>query len=239
MTRRKSIVDTHFDTILLDFDGVIADTEAVFAQFDCDLLNNVLRKAGKEPDLTVAYVRTLAGMSSGEKLGYIADKKGFPADPYKTGFIHHRDKMRRDLFKNNETAPSPGLIPLLEHYRGRYALATNKTRDKIENDLSCMGLASRFKDRIFCYEKGLQKKPQPDILLHAAQETGMIPAATVYIGDNANDMAAAKSAGMIAAGFVCPSFALIDVGERTGRLKSAGADIVINELTALIPPFGP
>jgi beta-phosphoglucomutase-like phosphatase (HAD superfamily) len=40
-----------FKYAIFDFDGVIADTETVFARFDCALLNDVLVKAGLEPSL--------------------------------------------------------------------------------------------------------------------------------------------------------------------------------------------
>lgn len=239
MTHLKSLVNTHFDTILLDFDGVIADTESVFARFDCDLLNNVLMQNGYDPELTPEYVRSFAGMSGEEKLYAIAAKYNFDPRPYEMGFIYHRDQLRPDLFVTHEAKTSPGLAPLLDHYQGRYALATNKTRDKVENDLRCMGLAHLFKEKLFCHEQGLKKKPEPDILLHAAEQTGMVPATTVYVGDNTIDISAGKAAGMIAVGFVCDEFELIDTEDRTERLKAAGSVAILQDLADLIPPFAP
>lgn len=237
MILHGNIKDRAFDAILFDFDGVIADTEAVFAQFDCDLLNEVLQQAGKEPHLTPPYMRCFAGMSSEEKLEKIAQDDNFSATHYKEAYIRHRNSLRPALFKDNTVPPSPGLIELLGHYQDRYALATNKTRDKIEGDISSMALSDYFGGRIFCYEKGLKKKPAPDILLHAASSLAIKPELTVYVGDNEDDMIAAKAAGMIAAGFVCPSFEFIEPDKRARALMKAGADFIVDDLSDLSPPF--
>lgn len=237
MILHGNIKDRYFDSILLDFDGVVADTEAVFAEFDCHLLNNVLRQAGKTPDLTPPYMRNFAGMSSEEKLEKIAKENDFPAAAYNKEYIKHRNSLRPALFKENKVSPSPGLMDLLQYYKERYALATNKTRDKIEGDIASMALSGYFDKKIFCYEKELRKKPEADILLHAASSLGMAPETTVYIGDNEDDMKAAKAAGMIAAGFVCPSFDLIEPEQRTPHLVKAGADLILDDLSDLIPPF--
>ena len=69
-------------------------------------------------------------------------------------------------------------------------------------------------------------KPEPDLLLAAAEQTGMDPATTWYIGDSRWDMMAATAAGMV------------PIGVATGAtdeptLRAAGAQLTFPDLDSL------
>lgn len=66
-------------------------------------------------------------------------------------------------------------------------------------------------------------KPSPACLIVALQKTGKPPSKTVYVGDQATDILAAKSAGVLAVG------AIWDVNASEDDLRSAGADIIAKE----------
>jgi len=66
-------------------------------------------------------------------------------------------------------------------------------------------------------------KPSPACLIVALQKIGKPPSKTAYVGDQATDILAAKSAGILAVGAIWDSNASED------NLRSAGADIIAKE----------
>ena len=66
-------------------------------------------------------------------------------------------------------------------------------------------------------------KPSPTCLIVALQKAGKPPSKAVYVGDQATDILAAKSAGVLAVG------AIWDVNASEDDLKSAGADVIAKE----------
>lgn len=211
----------------MDFDGVIADTESIFARFDCDLINETLGTS-----LTASAVRNFAGMGGDEKLRTVAEDHGLNSSDYIDSFLKRRRALRKTLFKDSPPEHPAGLMAFLDRYKNHYALATNKERHKIEVDLECMALTKYFADCLFCFEGNLQKKPAPDILLAAMTAQNMDPATTIYIGDNTIDMQAALKAGITPIGFVFG--ALLDVEDRKKRLIDAGAQLVVSDLECFL-----
>jgi beta-phosphoglucomutase-like phosphatase (HAD superfamily) len=70
-------------------------------------------------------------------------------------------------------------------------------------------------------------KPEPDLLLHAADRLGVEPAACWYVGDSTWDMLSAVAAGMIAIGVTAGS--AVDAA----TLAGAGAAAVVGSLDEL------
>ncbi len=223
-----------FKNVLFDFDGTLADTETVFADFDCALLNEILEQADKAPTLDPAYIRTLAGNSGEKKLAIIAKQQDFDPAPYEHAFIEKRTSLRKTLFRDRPVPYAVGLFDFLDAHKGHYAMATNKKPGKIYGDLELMTeLAERFQNLVFCLQDGMERKPAPDILLHAADAMGFCPESTAYIGDNVLDMKAAVNAGMIPVGFIIEQH-----GYQSARIENlidAGARLIINDMNDLTP----
>lgn len=74
-----------------------------------------------------------------------------------------------------------------------------------------------------------QRKPDPAPLLHAAGELGCTPSQTLMVGDSANDVRAARSAGMPV---VCVTYGY----NRGDDVATLGADAVITEFADLLRP---
>lgn len=220
---------THF---IFDFDGVVADTENVFSSFDCTLLNEVLQKAGIEPSLTSEDVRKMAGNDDIGKLTIIGTKFNFDVEPYKDDFIEKRTILRKTLFRDHPAPLGENLHAFLKQLNGRYALATNKTAQKLFHDLELMELDKLFETIVTC-DPPLQKKPAPDLLLEATRRLNASPETCAYIGDNTIDMIAAKNAGMFPIGFIIEG--LDGHQARAQSLKEAGAKIIIDDFNTLIP----
>lgn len=211
---------------IFDFDGVVADTETVFADFDRKLLNEVLKSANTNHELTFADVRAMAGNSAEEKLSLTGKKFGIDLKAHENAFIEKRTPARKTLFRDNKVPLGKNLKEFLTLQKNKYALATNKLSDKLLPDMELMEIVSLFPIIITC-EPPLKPKPAPDILLKAASELNASPEECAYVGDNQLDMQAAKAAGMMAIGF------LIDDQNRTTQLQEAGADIVIDDFMNL------
>lgn len=192
------------DAVIFDFDGVLADTEDIFARYDGELLHNALRRAGCDETLPLSYIRSLAGHPPQTKLEMVFAHLGLPdAGAHIEAFIAERDQTRGNLFKTNPPKLAIGLREFLAAYKGRYALATNKDSEKARIDLADFGLRDDFPDELmFCRSSTLRKKPAPDILLAALDYLGADAARTAYIGDNDIDMLAAKNAGLVPVGFI-------------------------------------
>lgn len=71
-------------------------------------------------------------------------------------------------------------------------------------------------------------KPEPDLLLVAAQDLGVTPAGCVYIGDSKSDVLAAKAAGMM-------SIAVPSGGRPRSDYEQAGADVIVDSLLESMP----
>lgn len=219
-----------FTHILLDFDGVVVDTETVFAEFDCRLLNETLMLAGLPADLTIADVRPMAGLKEWDKLTVTGHMKGFDPAPLMEGFLARRAAVRPFLFRDHPAQRGAGLAAFMEKHRGRSALVTNKDAGKLETDLSLMGLEDMF-DVIVTADPPLRPKPAPDTLLRALSLLNAAPERAAYVGDNALDMEAAKAAGMTGLGFVIEGIARAPA--RAEALRQAGAFSVLDDLSVL------
>lgn len=211
---------------ILDFDGVVADTESVFAQFDCDLLNTALKNVGKSEQLTPQQVRKLAGMAGEHKLIHISKLYDFDIDAVKTGFLEARKQGRPDLFKQKKISLGKNLLSFLKENHSHIALATNKRQYKLEMDAAALNLESLF-DIIVTCDEPLKPKPEPDILLKAAKQLGAEPQDCLYIGDNTNDMVAAKAAGMLPIGFIITG--IENNKPQETALRDSGAQFVYDD----------
>lgn len=218
-------------SFILDFDGVVADTETVFAAFDCDNLNAVLEQAGHAPDLTPADARKLAGMSDIRKLEAIAQRYGFAAADYQAAYVAARTQARASLFLTHKVTRGKGLEAFLKAHPGAYALATGKRAAKLLPDLKTMGLEDLFPHIVTC-DPPLREKPAPDVILKALEMLDAAPDTSAYIGDNVIDMQAAKAAGVTAIGFVIEGLAGHEV--RVAEMKNAGAMLVTDDFADLM-----
>ncbi|MDB2682964.1 HAD family hydrolase [Alphaproteobacteria bacterium] len=216
--------------VILDFDGVIADTENVFASFDRDLMNAYLERGGVEARVEYDEMRALAGNPGEDKFDIIAGRYGVDLSAHRDAFIEERSEARSVLFRDVPAPLGRNLKELLALMTGRFALATNKTSAKLFHDMGLIGLTDLFPVIVPC-DPPFRKKPEPDILLEAAKRIGAKPEQCVYVGDNTLDMVAAKAAGMAAAGFVIEGLSGHD--ERVRALVDAGADIVIDDFMSL------
>jgi len=94
---------------------------------------------------------------------------------------------------------------------------SNGPMDKMAITLAPSGLLTRFQGRIYSAHEHGAPKPDPEMLLLAAERAGVVPARAAMIDDSKSGVGAARRAGMRAIGF--------DALNNPGPLIDAGAEV--------------
>lgn len=97
-------------------------------------------------------------------------------------------------------------------------VASNGPDAKMDVTLTPSGLHDRFAGRIFSAHSHGKPKPEPDLLLVAAEHLGAAPERCVMIDDSPSGVISAVAAGMRAIGY--------DERDDPGRLSRHGAEVI-------------
>lgn len=232
MTIQRFETLPHLKWYLLDFDGVVADTESAFDAHDGAVLNALLKRADIDRELDKAEVRALAGIPFPEKPKIVAAQYGFDPAPHMDEILSLRNEGRDDLFSRYNVMIARNLKPFFEANQCRTGLVTNKDSDRLARDMSALKLAGYFSVRV-CLSPAFRRKPAPDLLFEGIRRLGANPAETAYVGDNELDMQAARAAGIVPLGFVIEG--LEKRPERAAELRAAGAAAVFDDFSDLQP----
>ena len=95
-------------------------------------------------------------------------------------------------------AEATPLVPLMEELLARgltLGVVTNDMETPTRAHLRESGVEAAFAKILAC-DSGFPAKPAPDMLLAFAEMTGLEPASVLMVGDSAQDMQAARAAGM-------------------------------------------
>jgi len=178
------------EAVLFDLDGTLIDTAPDLA----GTLNEMRRRRGLEP-VPLAQVRPF--VSHGAR-GMLTSGFGMKTDDPQ--FQAMREEFLQ-IYAENICVDSqlfPGMAELLRHLEERdiaWGVVTNKFERLARPLLEALDLSDRAAV-IVGGDTCPRPKPFPDPLLHAAAEIGTDPARTLYVGDDARDVAAARAAGM-------------------------------------------
>jgi HAD superfamily hydrolase (TIGR01509 family) len=186
----------HVGALILDMDGVLADTEPLHVSaWDITLQGISSTVTGVAPSASElsAERERMTGMSTPEiaenmvrlfRLSVTADEL----------LVRKRTIFRTMV--NGELAAFPGLLEELARWRSSpLALATSSARFEAELILDHLGLQDFFDPVITCDDVP-KAKPAPDCYLLAANRLGMRPGECVVIEDSAHGITAARDAGM-------------------------------------------
>lgn len=173
--------------IILDCDGVIADSEILSAAVLIDQL------AALGITVTPEDVRRdFLGRSFPTVAETIRRRFGGPLPP--TFEADYRARLL-DRF-DTELRPTPGILPMLDRLRLPVCVATSSSPQRVGRTLQVLGLSARFEGRVFTASQVARGKPAPDLFLYAAGRMGCSPARTLVVEDSAPGIAAARAAGM-------------------------------------------
>jgi 2-phosphoglycolate phosphatase len=178
------------EAVLFDLDGTLADTAPDMAL----TVNRMRARRGLEPvaaELVRPHVSNGARGMIGAAFGIAPDHPDFQA--LREEFL--------ELYGENlcvESRLFPGMAELLDELEAdgvAWGVVTNKFERFARPLIEGLGLATRSAV-IVGGDTCPRPKPFPDPLLFAAAAMGVAPMRTLYVGDDARDVQAARAAGM-------------------------------------------
>lgn len=200
--------------VLFDLDGTLADTAGEIAL----ALARTFTGLGL-PVLPEAEVRALIGRGIASLVERALQRHGAMASAAEA-------IARFEAAYEETVGTSAPLYPEVAASLARLAaaglplgVATNKARAFTERLLDGLGISHRFA-AVVCGDDGWPKKPAADMLQAACAKLGSAPAATLMLGDSANDVQAARAAG-------CPVWC-VPYGYNEGRaVETLAADRIV------------
>jgi phosphoglycolate phosphatase len=206
------------EALVFDLDGTLIDTveTRIAAWLDA------LAQAGIPT--TRDHLAPLIGLDGRRLARDVAAMAGAPIDDARAEAI---DRRSGELYErlNRAPRPLPGvrvLVDAIEARRLRWAIATSSRKDQVATSVAALGLD--VEPMIVDANRVEHAKPEPDLLLLAADQLEVEPARCWYIGDSTWDMIAAVAAGMVPIGVTAG--AAVD----EAALRDAGAAVVVGSL---------
>lgn len=184
------------ESIIFDFDGVIADSEGVWDRADLQFLANHGIEADKH------FIKTyLIGNSIEQGAVWMSKYFDFGGDPKL--LAQERFDLVEKEYKNLPL--KVGFLEFYEKVRSKYktAIGTALSKELFEHADNTHKLRDMFSGHVYFIEDvGFKAKPDPAVFLYAAEKLGSIPENCLVIEDAPHGLAAAKAAGMTAVGLV-------------------------------------
>jgi HAD superfamily hydrolase (TIGR01509 family) len=209
------------EAILFDLDGTLVDT----VQTRIDAWLQALHLAGFPT--TRQQLAPMIGLDGRRLAREIAALAGRPIDEARAEEI---DKASGEIYEalNRDPRPLPGvaeIVAAIEAAGVAWAIATSSRKDQVGTSVGALDLDRE--PTIIDASHVANAKPEPDLLLYAAEEIGVEPARCWYVGDSTWDMVSSVAAGMIAIG--------VEAGSAVSRdsLREAGAAAVVPSLVEL------
>ena len=198
--------------LIFDFDGVIADSEAIANT----VLAETVTGLGHSTTLDQALARYM-GRRWGEVAAEIesAIGKKLPADFSDQLKFATLKRFRTEL---KEVRGATNFIRRFAHIPR--AIASSSSIDRLQLCLSVLALEAEFGPHVFSADMVARGKPHPDIFLYAASKLGVNPNECLVIEDSASGVRAAIAAGMTAVG-LCAASHIRDGHDL--KLRDAGA----------------
>jgi HAD superfamily hydrolase (TIGR01509 family) len=200
------------DLIILDFDGVVADSELL----SNTLLADYITSCGRPTSVEHAIARYM-GRRWEDCERAIAEDFGapLPSDFQERYRAFENGRMRRDV------QPVPGVVTFLATYlQQRFCVASSSQLGWLEHVTDKFDLRPHLGGNLFSASAVPRGKPAPDVFLYAAEQMAVAPANCVVIEDSAAGVEGGVAAGMRVIGFL--GGAHIRPGHRE-RLIAAGA----------------
>ncbi len=177
--------------LLFDLDGTLVDSLLDLRSG----LNQMLSEMGRR-ELSPEEVRLMIGDGSRALVGRALSATGSPTDAEDASYQRFMQIYQAGL--SHLTRLYPGVEETLRTLRdegARLAICTNKPQAATVALLQQLGIAGYF-DAILCGDVVPFRKPDPRHLLLALEQLRAAPKESAMIGDNENDYAAARGAGL-------------------------------------------
>ena len=206
------------DAVLFDLDGTLIDT----VQTRIDAWVEVF--AEERIPTTREALAPLMGIDGRRLVRQVAEAAGRQMSDEDAERIDRRCGEIYDR-RNTSPVPLPGVrevVAAIEARGLRWSIATSSRKEQVAASVRALGLD--HEPTITDASNVEHAKPEPDLLLRAAEDLAVDPTACWYVGDSIWDMQAAVAATMAAIGVLAGSA----VDERA--LRDAGASVVVATL---------
>lgn len=201
-------------TIIFDMDGVIIDSEPIHQQLEFEMFSELDLHISDEEH------KDYIGTSAIDMWTKIEERHHLKKSPQEL-LIYGRKKYWKSLDKGKVPLVDGALNLIKDFYRQNFLLqvASSATRPTVDRVLKHFSLDKYFKFRIGGDEVS-KSKPEPEIFIKAAQQSGSKPENCLVIEDSANGVKAAKSAGMYCVGFANPGTGIQDLSMADARVEN-------------------
>ncbi|MCR8670237.1 beta-phosphoglucomutase family hydrolase [Agrococcus sp. HG114] len=244
---RPHRLETAYDAVLFDMDGVVTNTAVLHAAAWKRLFDDVLRDPRahvQDPqnlfDPVKDYRRYVDGRSREDGVAAYLGARGVELsagrsdDPPSAWTIAGLAARKNELFleelRTRELRVYPGTSALLRRLReGAVPVGLVTASRNAQQLLEAAGLADAFDtvvDGVTAAEHRLRGKPHPDMFTEAARRLGVAAARTAIVEDSVAGVEAGRAGGF---GFVVG----IDRAGQRAELEAAGAHIVLSDVGEL------
>lgn len=180
------------EAVLFDCDGTLVDSEKLAASLLVELLGGFGIALGLSEVL-----RLVRGVKFEAFLAGLCGR--YPQLDAES--VRHDYRERSLLLFRQHLEPMPGALEFVHGLALKKAVASNGPRAKIETCLTSVGLLESFEGHIVsAYEVG-SWKPEPGLILHAAERLGVKPERCLLIDDSLQGIEAGLAAGARVLGF--------------------------------------
>lgn len=175
--------------VLFDMDGVVLDTEKLYARFWAEAAHALGYPMTYEQALGMRSLNSAAGQAKLESY--------FGPGVSRAEMRKKRVELMDAYVAQFGVEAKPGIYELLDYLKGkgiRTAIATSSPMERAKSYLDSLGLTAKF-DCICSGHDVAQGKPAPDIYLKAAASIGVPPANCLAIEDAPAGILSAHRAG--------------------------------------------
>lgn len=215
--------------IIFDCDGVIIDSEILYAQIAVQKLAAV----GYHTD-TLTYCRRFSGMMDAAILDIISRENQINLSPD----FHDELKHEAAAAFQTKLLPIPGMGELIRSLSLPVSIVSNSHLEHVQHGLTCAGISHMPVANIFTSQMVTHPKPAPDVYQLALQTQGLSPSNCIVIEDSEAGVTAAKAAGLTVIGFLGGGHITENHGD---KLTKIGVDYLVHhaqELAALFKTKG-
>ena len=209
------------DLVIFDCDGVLVDSELIFARVLGVCLGEAGFPATTEEALELGFGKNRDTLSAAIEERYRGTLPG--------GFFEAM-RARTAIVLERELKPMPGVAELLSVLSQARCVASNGHLQRVRERLALTGLLGFFEPHVFSAIEVPAGKPAPDLFLLAARRLRAAPAQCIVVEDSTVGVAAALAAGMPVVGFAGGSHCARDHAE---RLAAAGCPRVFSQMSEL------
>lgn len=177
--------------VLFDLDGVILDTEKLYARF--------WQEGAVSMGFPMTWEQALGMRSLNRAVGQAKLWEYFGNNADYHAIRQQRIALMEQYIERHGVELKPGIYPLMDALETRgipAAIASSSPVERIQRYLSGTGLYKRFQAVCSGYQV-LHGKPEPDIYLLAAQELGRSPRQCLALEDSPAGILSAYRAGCL------------------------------------------